>query len=99
MIDSLYYATDNTAYTLSKHAIHGLTRSTSLDGRKYHITCTELDIGNAATDLGSHVTAGSLQADGTKRVEPVMHVNNVAKTVAFIASLPAEADILSLEIM
>ncbi|KIR53243.1 short-chain dehydrogenase/reductase SDR [Cryptococcus gattii Ru294] len=90
---------NNTAYTLSKHAIHGLTRSTSLDGRKYHITCTELDIGNAATDLGSHVKAGSLQADGTKKVEPLMHVDNVAKTVAFIASLPAEADILSLEII
>ncbi|WVQ71552.1 hypothetical protein IAR50_001091 [Cryptococcus sp. DSM 104548] len=90
---------NNTAYTLSKHAIHGLTRSTSLDGRKYHITCTELDIGNAATSLGSHVKAGSLQADGSKKVEPTMHVDNVANTVAFIAGLPREADILSLEII
>ncbi|TYJ56607.1 hypothetical protein B9479_002699 [Cryptococcus floricola] len=90
---------NNTAYTLSKHAIHGLTRSTSLDGRKYHITCTELDIGNAATSLGSYVTAGSLQADGSKKVEPTMHVDNVANTVAFIAGLPREADILSLEII
>ncbi|WVQ78222.1 hypothetical protein IAT38_000305 [Cryptococcus sp. DSM 104549] len=90
---------NNTAYTLSKHAIHGLTRSTSLDGRKYHITCTELDIGNAATSMGSHVVAGSIQADGSKKVEPTMHVDNVARTVAFIASLDKEADILSLEII
>ncbi|WVO12785.1 hypothetical protein L204_100393 [Cryptococcus depauperatus] len=90
---------NNTAYTLSKHAIHGLTRSTSLDGRKYHITCTELDIGNAATNLGSHVKTGSLQADGTTKVEPMMHVDNVAQTVAFIATLAKEADILSLEII
>ncbi|WWD21840.1 hypothetical protein CI109_106328 [Kwoniella shandongensis] len=90
---------NNTAYTISKHAVHGLTRSTSLDGRKYHITATQLDIGNASTSMGNHVQAGSIQADGSKKVEPTMHVDNVARTVGFVAGLDKDADILSLEII
>ncbi|KAK8846521.1 hypothetical protein IAR55_005607 [Kwoniella newhampshirensis] len=90
---------NNTAYTVSKHAVHGLTKSTSLDGRKYHITATQLDIGNASTSMGNHVQSGSIQADGSKKVEPTMHVDNVAKTVAFVAGLDRDADIFSLEII
>ncbi|WVQ70229.1 uncharacterized protein L199_008455 [Kwoniella botswanensis] len=90
---------NNTSYTISKHAITGLTRSTSLDGRKYNITCSQIDIGNASTAMGSYVSAGSLQADGSIKKEPMMSVENVAKTVGFIAGLGKEVDILSLEII
>ncbi|WWC85356.1 uncharacterized protein L201_000219 [Kwoniella dendrophila CBS 6074] len=90
---------NNTSYTVSKHAITGLTRSTSLDGRKYNITCSQIDIGNASTDMASYVSAGSVQADGSIKKEPTMSVDNVAKTVGFIAGLGKEVDILSLEIL
>lgn len=92
---------NSTAYTVSKHAILGLTRSTSLDGRKYGITATQLDVGNAATDMGNQAAlgAGCMQADGSVRTEPMMDVKNVAKTVVFVCGLPAEADVLRLEIM
>jgi len=90
---------NSTAYTVSKHAILGLSRSTSLDGRKYGITCTQLDVGNAATDMGNHAAAGCVQADGSTRSEPMMSVDNVANTVVFVSQLPAEADVLRLEIM
>ncbi|WVQ98609.1 hypothetical protein IAU59_005739 [Kwoniella sp. CBS 9459] len=92
---------NNTAYTISKHAVTGLTRSTSLDGRKYHITASQIDIGNASTTMGSHVVKGqgSMQADGSFKHEPMMHADNVAKTVGLIASLDRDADILSVEII
>jgi NAD(P)-dependent dehydrogenase (short-subunit alcohol dehydrogenase family) len=90
---------DSAAYTVSKHAITGLTRSTSLDGRKYNINATQIDIGNAATDMAAYVSSGSTQADGSIKKEPTMNVLNVAKTIAFITGLPLEADVLRTEIM
>lgn len=90
---------DSTAYTVSKHAILGLTRSTSLDGRKYGISCTQLDIGNALTNLSGQSAKGTAQADGTVKTEPMMHVDSVAKSVAFIAGLDKDADVLQFTIM
>ena len=84
---------------MSKHAIHGLTRSTSLDGRKYHITATQLDIGNAQTSMGGHAGKGSRQADGSLKKEPMMDVKSVAKTLTFICGLPPDADVLSMELL
>ena len=79
-------------YTATKHAVTGLTRSTSLDGRKYDIACGQIDIGNALTEMVARMTKGVPQADGTTKVEPVMDVSNVGKTVAHMASLPPEAN-------
>lgn len=90
---------DSAAYTVSKHAILGLTRSTSLDGRKYGIAATQLDIGNAQTDMGGHAAKGCRQADGSIRPEPMMGVSNVANTVVFVAGLPLEADVQRLSIL
>ncbi|GMK58393.1 hypothetical protein CspeluHIS016_0504250 [Cutaneotrichosporon spelunceum] len=90
---------DAAAYTVAKHAILGLSRSTSLDGRKYGITCTQLDIGNAGTDMISHAAKGCRQADGTLRPEPMMAVGRVAETLVYLAGLGADADVLRLEIV
>ncbi len=90
---------DSAAYTVSKHAILGLSRSTSLDGRKYNITATQLDIGNAQTAMGGHAAKGCRQADGSMRTEPMMNVGNVAKTVVFLCGLEAAADVPSLQIL
>jgi hypothetical protein len=76
-----------------------LTRSTSLDGRKYGITCTQLDIGNAQTAMGGHAAKGCRQADGSVKEEPMMAVENVGKTVSFLVGLDGSVDILNLEIM
>ena len=91
--------TDSAAYTISKHAIHGLTRSTSLDGRKYHITCTQLDIGNAQTVMGGHAAKGCRQADGSMKSEPMMDVVNVGKTLVFLCGLDPGADVLSMVLL
>ena len=80
-------------YTATKHAVTGLTRSTSLDGRKYNIACGQIDIGNALTEMAARMTKGVPQADGSIQVEPVMDVANVGKTVAHMASLPMEANV------
>ena len=79
-------------YTATKHAVTGLTRSTSLDGRKYDIACGQIDIGNALTEMVARMTKGVPQADGATKVEPVMDVSNVGKTIAYMASLPPEAN-------
>ena len=81
------------AYTASKHAITGLTRSTSLDGRAYDIACGQIDIGNAATEMTARMPAGVPQADGTLAAEPLMDVQAVADAVLFMASLPLEANV------
>jgi NAD(P)-dependent dehydrogenase (short-subunit alcohol dehydrogenase family) len=81
------------AYTATKHAITGLTRSTSLDGRAYDIACGQIDIGNAATDMAGPMMTGTLQADGRVAVEPTMGVDDVARSVAFMASLPLDANV------
>ncbi len=79
-------------YTATKHAVTGLTRSTSLDGRKYDIACGQIDIGNALTEMAARMTKGVPQADGSVKVEPVMDVANVGKTIAYMAALPPEAN-------
>ncbi len=97
---SAYVPRPNSApYTATKHAITGLTRSTSLDGRKYDIACSQIDIGNAQTDMTKRMAAGILQADGSVRVEPVMDVENVARTVVHMASLPLDANVQFMTIM
>jgi len=79
-------------YTATKHAITGLTKSTSLDGRRYDIACGQIDIGNAATDLTSRLGTGAAQPDGTIRPEPMIDVGLVASAVVHMASLPLEAN-------
>jgi NAD(P)-dependent dehydrogenase (short-subunit alcohol dehydrogenase family) len=86
-------------YTASKHAITGLTRSTSLDGRKYDIACGQIDIGNAATEMTARMKNGVQQANGSVAVEPTMDVDNVAKAVVYMASLPLDANVLFLTVM
>jgi NAD(P)-dependent dehydrogenase (short-subunit alcohol dehydrogenase family) len=87
------------AYTATKHAITGLTRSTSLDGRAYDIACGQIDIGNAATDLTARMSRGVPQPDGTVRPEPVMDVKAVADAVLYMASLPPEANVQFMTVM
>ncbi len=86
-------------YTATKHAITGLTRQTSLDGRPYGIACGQIDIGNAATEMTERMTAGVLQPDGTRRPEPRMEAAHVGAAVAYMASLPLDANIPFLTVM
>ncbi|WP_050515459.1 SDR family oxidoreductase [Streptomyces rimosus] len=81
------------AYTATKHAMTGLTKSLSLDGRRYDIACGQLDIGNAATEMTGRMQTGILQANGTTEVEPVMDVADVARTVLHMAQLPLTANV------
>ncbi len=86
-------------YTASKHAITGLTKSTSLDGRKYDIACGQIDIGNAGTELTARMKNGVLQAHGSIEVEPTMDVQHVARAVVYMASLPLDANVQFLTVM
>ena len=86
-------------YTSTKHAITGLTKCIALDGRKNDISCGQIDIGNALTDLAARMAQGVPQANGQVAVEPLMDVENVAKTVVYMASLPAEANALFVTVM
>ncbi len=88
------------AYAVSKHALTGLTRSIDLDGRPHGISCGQIDIGNAATQIMSEIGVGSgaLQPDGSRLVEPTFDVNDAARAVLFMAQLPAEANIPSLTV-
>ncbi len=82
------------AYTATKHAITGLTRSTSLDGRPFDIACGQIDIGNAATDLTERFrTEGALQPDGTTQLEPTIDVDHVARAIVYMATLPLDANV------
>jgi NAD(P)-dependent dehydrogenase (short-subunit alcohol dehydrogenase family) len=90
---------DSAPYTATKHAISGLTKSTSLDGRKYDIACGQIDVGNAATDLTKRMAAGMPQANGTVAPEPRMDVRHVADAVLFMARLPLEANVQSLTVL
>ncbi|AJF64903.1 3-oxoacyl-ACP reductase [Streptomyces vietnamensis] len=81
------------AYTATKHAMTGLTKSLSLDGRPYRIACGQIDIGNAATEMTARMQTGILQADGQLAVEPVMDAADVAATVVHMAALPLEANV------
>ncbi|MCA9203299.1 MAG: SDR family oxidoreductase [Pirellulaceae bacterium] len=86
-------------YTASKHAITGLTKSTALDGRPFNIACGQIDIGNAETEMAARVRQGVPQANGEIRTEPMMDVQHVANTVAHMASLPLDANILFVTVM
>jgi NAD(P)-dependent dehydrogenase (short-subunit alcohol dehydrogenase family) len=86
-------------YTATKHAITGLTKCISLDGRKYDIACGQIDIGNAATEMTESMTAGVRQANGTMMVEPRMDVQHVADAVLYMASLPLDANVQFMTVM
>ena len=86
-------------YTATKHAITGLTKSISLDGRKHDIACSQIDIGNAATPMTERMTKGVPQANGETMVEPRMDVNHVAAAVLYMASLPLDANVQFMTIM
>ena len=86
-------------YTATKHAITGLTKSTSLDGRRYDIVCGQIDIGNAATDLTARMKQGVPQANGSIAVEPTMDVAHVARAVVYMASLPLDANVQFMTVM
>ena len=87
------------AYTASKHAITGLTRSISLDGRAFNIACGQIDIGNALTDMAFAMTQGVPQADGSTAIEAVMDVAHVASSVLHMASLPLDANVQFMNVM
>jgi NAD(P)-dependent dehydrogenase (short-subunit alcohol dehydrogenase family) len=86
-------------YTATKHAITGLTKSISLDGRGYNIACGQIDIGNAATELTAGIAAGALQADGERKPEPVYDPRHAADAVMYMASLPLEVNVQFITVM
>lgn len=86
-------------YTATKHGITGLTKSLSLDGRKYNIACGQIDIGNAATDMTERMSTGVLQANGELAPEPRMNVKHVADAVVHMANLPLEANVQFMTLM
>lgn len=86
-------------YTATKHAITGLTRAIALDGRKHGIACSQIDIGNAATEMTERMTSGVLQANGEMGIEPRMDVNHVAQAVAYMAGLPLESNVPFITVM
>ena len=90
---------DTIAYTATKHAINGLTKSIALDGRNFNISCSQLDIGNADTAIGSRFKTGVPQANGQNMIEPVFEAEDCGKAVAYIASLPLGTNILNMTIM
>jgi NAD(P)-dependent dehydrogenase (short-subunit alcohol dehydrogenase family) len=87
------------AYTSTKHAVLGLTKTASLDGRKYNIAVGQIDIGNAATEMAARMAKGVMQADGEIRIEPLMDVNIVGQSVLYMANLPLSANVLSHTVM
>jgi NAD(P)-dependent dehydrogenase (short-subunit alcohol dehydrogenase family) len=90
---------DSAAYTATKHAILGLTKATSLDGRKYNIACGQIDIGNVATDMTKSMKKGVAQADGSRRIEPTFALEHVGRAIAYMASLPLDANVQFLTVM
>jgi len=90
---------NSAAYTATKHAITGLTKATSLDGRKYDIACGQIDIGNAATNMTERMNDGVPQADGSNMVEPRFDVEHVARAVVQMAELPLDTNVLFMTIM
>lgn len=90
---------NSSPYTATKHAITGLTRSSSLDGRRYNIVCSQIDIGNALTEMTSKMKKGVAQADGSVKEEPTMNVQHVADAVVQIANLPLESNVQFMTIM
>lgn len=86
-------------YTASKHGMTGLTKATSLDGRKYNIACGQIDIGNAATEMTARMGQGVPQASGAIEVEPTFDAGNVARAIIYMASLPLDANVLFMTVM
>jgi NAD(P)-dependent dehydrogenase (short-subunit alcohol dehydrogenase family) len=86
-------------YTSTKHGVMGLTKSASLDGRKYDIACGQIDIGNAATEMAMKMATGVPQADGSIKVEPLMDVKHVGETILYMANMPLEANVQFVTIM
>jgi len=87
------------AYNATKHAVTGITKSLSLEGRAFDIACGQIDIGNAATEMTERMSGGVLQADGSLAPEPTMHVGNVGRAVAYMASLPLDANVQTMTVM
>jgi NAD(P)-dependent dehydrogenase (short-subunit alcohol dehydrogenase family) len=87
------------AYTATKHAILGLTRTTALEGRRHNIACGQIDIGNVKTDLGIPMSQGTLQADFSLKPEPTFDVKHVADAVLYMAGLPLDANVLRMTVM
>jgi NAD(P)-dependent dehydrogenase (short-subunit alcohol dehydrogenase family) len=97
---SAYTPRPNSApYTCTKHAISGLTKCIALDGRPHDIACSQIDIGNAASEMTERMASGILQADGSKKVEPRMDLKHVADAVVFMANLPLDANVLFMTVM
>ena len=97
---SAYTPRPNSApYTSTKHAIGGLTKCIALDGRPYDIACSQIDIGNAASEMTARMTAGVLQADGSMRPEPRMDLKHVADAIVYMANLPLDANVLNMTVM
>jgi len=90
---------NSTPYTATKHAMTGLTKCISLDGRKYDIACGQIDIGNAVTEMTERMAAGVPQADGTRAVEARMDIRHVAEAVLYMANLPLEANVQFMTVM
>ena len=86
-------------YTSTKHGITGLTKSTSLDGRKYNIACGQIDIGNAETEMTEPMRSGIAQSDGTMKIEPTMNVSAVSEAVLYMANLPLTANVQFMTVM
>ena len=87
------------AYNATKHAVTGLTKSLSLEGREFDIACGQIDIGNAATDMTERMSGGVPQADGSLTAEPTMDVANVGRAVVYMASLPLDANVQFMTVM
>jgi NAD(P)-dependent dehydrogenase (short-subunit alcohol dehydrogenase family) len=90
---------NSVAYTATKHAVSGITKTASLDGRKYNIAVSQIDIGNAATDMTEKMTGGVPQADGSMKPEPRMNVAHVASTLVHIANMPLDVNVLNVTVM
>ncbi len=90
---------DSAPYTATKHAVTGLTKSISLDGRKYDIACSQIDIGNALTELAKRMSTGVKQADGTVKVEAMIDVQQIADAVVYMAGLPLDVNVQFMTIM
>jgi NAD(P)-dependent dehydrogenase (short-subunit alcohol dehydrogenase family) len=90
---------DSAPYTASKHGVTGLTKTISLDGRKYDIACSQIDIGNAMTELAARMSKGVKQADGSVKVEPMIDVARVGEAVRYMASLPIDVNVQFMTIM
>jgi NAD(P)-dependent dehydrogenase (short-subunit alcohol dehydrogenase family) len=90
---------NSSPYVAAKHGVAGLTKSASLEGRQYDIACSQIDVGNAQTRLTSNISRGSLQANGSVEPEPMMNVNEVARAVLYMASLPLDANVQFMTIM